>query len=1042
MSSTPKTSLTPDVPGCYQLELIATDETVASTPDVVTVQASPPTPLVAIDTDAKQGSTYGVQVGDAFYPAASQIANPRLQIVVLDRRTLAPVAFGGQSPGDKNAGNKIYGCEVEFDCAVQIQNDLKPLQDDVLVIASSQPDFIPGRFEPLIDSLQSIGVDPPQHVILSGPGQSAAVGIPGLPAGEARTWVSATDATTPGLKGVLVKDQFDSYKLVSTHFVDLDTREETAGTTNVMQIGTQDHYAAQLPAGATGGFQVVVLSGSDLSLKFNETIATAPASASNVTGQLAAVNEAIAFAVLLRERPLVLVTSIGSPADARNAIADQWNQLADWIANEGGSQDAIQSYLPGQSYSLAGAGGIGQAMGTEVGSVIDSGSTGRITGVLARDADWYFAASGGELGSPPPSLMGVIYQQATPWPAYNPAAMQYIAKQVGLGSDVRVNYWTQPYSEANWEEYQTNIRELPYPGDGKGFSRSDFTSLQSELVTEIGWLIKAKDFLTSLSQPFTDNGLKNWAELQDIANTIKDGVQPPPQASASLEAFLAVLGDIFDIASLGVGEAFAPAFELMGSTLAAGSDIASYGESGESANDRYTTTVANYGVEFTTRMTDIQSAYRRLFDIAVSDWAKLCTLGTRQRCDPQSGGPSGPQLWQWTQDDQDQASLGLQQWSRRDIWRALLPAKFPLGFLQASDWWQTMRQHENAFPWSQASVYSLPNLDCGDGKPLKDLPDSAQAKLSSETTATGSGYELWMIGKPYGMLPEASITDPLWQPPDPGGDPFKGGLGFHPYHFLFRAWPQSNDYVNLDSYFGGPACAFPPSVPVTPAPPGRIQPPDLSLPSRQQQNTEPVGGARRSAENTPRRVDQDRRRSRRSPERDVRAHTTRCVSVGAPAQMPVSRTTECRLHQPQADSVDTRTGPIERPCSTEQRHFEARAHRLTNDPGVGLRSGRPGGGSRQSTWLAQLAQELARSEANGRFSSKGASQAPTRRRSLRSATRARTLGSMSRSKHSSVGAGRTAWARGATFPKGRLCANGEASAASENARSPVARCRA
>src|SRR5215212_1381136 len=261
---------------------------------------------------------------------------------------------------------------------------------------------------------------------------------------------------------------------------------------------------------------------------------------------------------------------------------------------------------------------------------------------------------------------------------HNLAAMRYIASAptVNLGSDVRVNYWTQPFSGTVWGQYQTDIQKLKYPGDGKGFSRNDFTSLQSELFTEIDWLIKAKDFLTGtggLSQPFTEDGLKNWAELKDIANTIKHGVLPPRKASAFLEAFLGVVGDIFDIASLGVGEAFAPAFELMGSTLAAGSDIASYGESGESANDRYTTTVDNYGAEFTARMTDIQSAYRRLFDIAVSDWAKLCIIGTRQRCDPQSGGPSGPQLWQFTQDDQDQASLGLQQWSRRDIWRALLP---------------------------------------------------------------------------------------------------------------------------------------------------------------------------------------------------------------------------------------------------------------------------------------------------------------------------------------------------------------------------------
>jgi len=44
-------------------------------------------------------------------------------------------------------------------------------------------------------------------------------------------------------------------------------------------------------------------------------------------------------------------------------------------------------------------------------------------------------------------------------------------------------------------------------------------------------------------------------------------------------------------------------------------------------------------------------------------------------------------------------------------------------------------------------------------------------------------------------------------------------------------------------------------------------------------------------------------------------------------------------------------------------------------------------------------------------------------------------GPMCRSKHSSVGTGRTAWSRGASLPEGRSCANGKASAASENARS-------
>jgi hypothetical protein len=786
---------------------------------VVTLQASPPTPLVAIDTDAKQGSTDGIQVGNAFYPAASQIADPRLQIVVLDRRTLAPVAFGGQS-----AGNKIYGCSDDDSCATQIKDDLKPLQDDVLVIASCQPGFVPrpGTFQLLIASLESIGVDPPRGITFTGPGQFAAVGIPGLPAGEARTWESAANVTTPGIKGALVKDQFDSYKLVSTHFVDFDTRAGgDAVTSNVMQIGTQK-YSAQLPAGAGGGFQVVVLSGFDLSLQLNEMIVTAPAAASNVTGELANLSRAIGLDYVFGERPVVLVTSIGfGTNDARHAIAAQWNQLADFIGAQGGTQAAIQGFEGSSFYSLAGAGFIGQAMGTEVGPGSDPA---RITGVLTRDADWRFAASGGdELGSRlQPSLLRVIYQPATPWPAYNPAAMAWIANQVSLpGSDIRVDYWTQTYSETVWLLYQTAITNLKFPGDGKGFSRSDFSSLQTELGTEIGWLIKAKDFLTGtngkdgLSQPFTDSVLKDWARLEDIATAINEGVHAPKQASAFLEPFVAVLGDLFDIASLGVGEAFAPAFELVGSTLAAGSEIASSAESGESVNDRYTTTVANYGVELVKRMTDIQSAYERLLDIAVSDWAKLCTLGTRQRCDPQSGGPSGPQLWQWTQDDRDQASLGLQQWSRRDIWRALLPAKFPLAFLKASEFWQTKNEW-TAFPWTRSWKYSLPRMVCAGPSPFADLPASAQAQLASETGAIFDGYELWMIGKP-GIIPEASITDPLWQPPDPGGDPFKGGLGFHPNHFFFRAWPQAQDYVNLANFFSD-NCWFPP-LDDTPAPP-------------------------------------------------------------------------------------------------------------------------------------------------------------------------------------------------------------------------------
>jgi len=45
-------------------------------------------------------------------------------------------------------------------------------------------------------------------------------------------------------------------------------------------------------------------------------------------------------------------SSIGSSAADGTAIADQWNHLAEWIANNGGTADAIQ--LPARTDLLAG----------------------------------------------------------------------------------------------------------------------------------------------------------------------------------------------------------------------------------------------------------------------------------------------------------------------------------------------------------------------------------------------------------------------------------------------------------------------------------------------------------------------------------------------------------------------------------------------------------------------------------------------------------------------------------------------------------------
>jgi hypothetical protein len=792
---TPTTTFTPDVPGCYQLGLTVTDGGASSTPDVVTVQVPPAAPLVWINTDAQQGGNPGIQVGDAFYPAdTSVLEGPTLQVVALKRTTLNPVAFGGQS-----SGNQAYACPNGDCSSSSLSADLKALQDDDLVIVAGIP-FEPPFNNSILNDLTSIGVAPTQA-----PGDSlpssyfAAVGIPGLPSGEARVSVSPSGESSHGIQGALAKDQFRNYKLVSTHFVGFDTRADgSTATADDMQVGTQT-YSAQLPAGAMGGFHVVVLSAFDLSLKFNDTIVTAPASSADVSSSLQRIANAAPG-----EHPVVLVSSIGSPVADSNAIADQWNQLADWIANNGGTADAIQRYQPGQTYSLAGSDGVGQGMGTEVGSMLDAGSQGRITGELVRNAQWKFAPAGGEaVGSLSPSLMNVIYQQPTPWPRSDPAAMQYIASapSVNLGTDVRVAYWNQ---SPDWDTVRTSIQALTYPGDGHGFSRSDFASLQNELFLEIGWLTQAQKFLNNLAQPFSGGeGFSAWLSAKNIASKINAGVQAPPDTDVELEDFFLVVGDLFGIASFFGGDHF----NLVSNSLYAASDISSLSQSGESNNNTYTTTVDNYTTQLVKQFGNVQKSYAQFADIAASDWAKLCTLGTRHRCDAQSGGPTGPSLWQFTQDDQTNASVALQLWARRDAWRALLPAKFSLDVFRGKDY---PKNGGHAFPSSEAESYFLRNMICEPSfvPPFGGVPASAEWKLWSETTADGSGFDMWAVGN-IENAPTSSLTDQLWAPVDPAGNPDKGGLGFKPSHFPFRAWPPSQikDFSNSSVYDPG-RCVF------------------------------------------------------------------------------------------------------------------------------------------------------------------------------------------------------------------------------------------
>ena len=119
-------------------------------------------------------------------------------------------------------------------------------------------------------------------------------------------------------------------------------------------------------------------------------------------------------------RPVVLVEH-RLAGRGRHTVYAQWNELAAFIAANGGTEAAIQNYAPNQAYALAGIGNVGEGQGPDVGSMLTSGSAVRIQGMLTRDADWRLTPLGGELGPARLALLQTLYQPATPraarsWP--------------------------------------------------------------------------------------------------------------------------------------------------------------------------------------------------------------------------------------------------------------------------------------------------------------------------------------------------------------------------------------------------------------------------------------------------------------------------------------------------------------------------------------------------------------------------------------------------------------------------------------------------
>jgi hypothetical protein len=398
---------------------------------------------------------------------------------------------------------------------------------------------------------------------------------------------------------------------------------------------------------------------------------------------------------------------------------------------------------------------------------------------------------------PPTTLLNLLTQPATPWKLDDNPAAQAAIKWIGsqdslrkLGPNVRSAYWLQDFNKSDWTDLATKVSLTKYPGDDAsqcnktgGFCEPDFNTAQAELVREMGWVGDVRSYMADLGAPFNSDVLSSWDKLTSaVTDPIKGALNPPKnrQAIATtteiIEAIVGVASGVGEVPGEVLGEAFN--FALNSITEAPdGSDI-----------DEIQANADQLGSQIKARLQTTAANFRQMGDIIVSDYAKLMTVATNERCNPTDR--SCPAEWQFTARDHTAATTA--------IWKAT-EASFTKGVMRL------------AFPPSVLGPRGSPtdprnnpksNYRCGrtGAAVLQDEPSDGLATLLG---ARPSGYDVYALANfdnvdPFHLnpnTPPAKITARMFGALGTSLDPNKGGVGVYAPDYFREA--SEGDFQHL-----------------------------------------------------------------------------------------------------------------------------------------------------------------------------------------------------------------------------------------------------
>ncbi|HEX5193028.1 MAG TPA: hypothetical protein VFW09_09510 [Solirubrobacteraceae bacterium] len=394
-----------------------------------------------------------------------------------------------------------------------------------------------------------------------------------------------------------------------------------------------------------------------------------------------------------------------------NALYNVWNPGYPTVAGQIGSltsgagHDTVAGFGVGQNNNGTPNGGLTVVASTHPydgrlnffqGQTGTTKSAAQMVGTLTRtkQGQWTVQTASPSNAFSPSRLWQTAFANPQPWPYTNPgpapggtnvtaaeakqyqAAMQYIAGRLwpteGI-TDVRPQYVLK--KSAAWDTLAGETQNMPYPGDGHGFTAPEFTTLQNQLVTEMGYVHSVQHIVNQWQSIFTNSAFDGYVNLQKIARGVFDNALANAEQHAndttslnwldvgdySLEVAASIIG--FTPASV-LAEPMGLVANVLG--LASASLPSEPGSGASRADSQAIWDRADLlAGDLVTRFNNVSNSLSHLEDVFFANWAKL-----------QAAGQNANGSWAFGTQVQTALKQSLAVTTARQFYEALLPLTY------------------------------------------------------------------------------------------------------------------------------------------------------------------------------------------------------------------------------------------------------------------------------------------------------------------------------------------------------------------------------